>query len=64
MLNSPENISNAILNLTFANRELFHAIECIANTTIEQVNDRLKYQLDNKNSSLSVVLPLNSKKEK
>ena len=64
MLNSPENISNAILNLTFANRELFHAIECIANTTIEQVSDRLKYQLDNKNSSLSVVLPLNSKKEK
>lgn len=64
MLNSPENVSNAMLNLAFANRELFHAIECIANTTIEQVNDRLKHQLDNKNSSLSVVLPISSKKER
>lgn len=64
MLNSPENISNAMMNLTFANRELFHAIECIANTTLEQVNDRLKHQLDNKNSSLSVVLPMPGKEEK
>lgn len=64
MLNSPENISNAMMSLTFANRELFHAIECTANTTIEQVNDRLKHQLDNKNSSLSVVLPMSGKEEK
>ncbi len=63
MLNSAENISNAMMNLAFSNRELFHAIECIANTTIEQVNDRLKQQLDNKNSSLSVVLPLRRKKD-
>lgn len=64
MLNSPENISNAMMNLTFANRELFRAIECIANTTIEQVNERLKHQLDNKNCSLSVVLPMPAKEEK
>lgn len=64
MVNSPENISNAIMNLTFADRELFHAIECIANTTLEQVNDRLKNQLDNKNSSLSVVLPISDKERK
>ena len=64
MLNSPENICNAIMNLTFANREIFHSIECIANTTIEQVNDRLKNQLDNKNSSLSVVLPISKSENK
>ncbi len=62
MLNSSENISNAMMNLAFAGRELFHAIECIANTTLEQVNDRLKQQLDNNNSSLSVVLPMPDKK--
>lgn len=63
MLNSAENISNAMLNLAFSDRELFHAIECIANTTIEQVNDRLKQQLDNKNSSLSIIFPINNKGE-
>lgn len=63
MLNSAESIANAMMSLTFAGRELFHAIECIANTTLEQVNDRLKNQLDVKNSSLSVVLPTPKKKE-
>lgn len=64
MLNSSENIANAMISMAFAGRELFHAIECVANTTIEQVNDRLKRQLDNKNSSLSVVLPMQGKQGK
>ncbi len=64
MLNSAENIANEMMKLSFAGRELFHAVECIANTTLDQVNDRLKHQLDNKNSSLSVVLPMPGKKGK
>lgn len=58
-LNSSQSIASAILNLTFADRELFDTIDCIANITLEDVENRLNEQLDVNNSSLSVVLPLN-----
>lgn len=60
LLNSAENIANAMLTLDFSNKELFEAIECIAKTTLDDVNERLKNQLDVNNCALSVVLP-NSK---
>lgn len=58
MLNSAENISNAIMGLDFANRSLFESIDCIASTTLQDVENRLKKQLDINNCALSVVLPL------
>lgn len=57
MLNSAENISNALMGLDFANRSLFESIDCIAFTTLKDVENRLKKQLDVNNCSLSVVLP-------
>ena len=64
MLNSPENIANAMLSLYFANRELYNMVECLANTTLEDVNNRLKKQLDVSNCALSVVLPIKDKEGK
>lgn len=57
VLNSSENIANTIVNLEFSNKELFSAIETIVKTTLEDVNNRLKQELDVQNSSLSVILP-------
>lgn len=57
ILNSAENIGNAILTLEFSNRALFSAIECIASTTAEDVNERLKNQLDVNNCALSIISP-------
>lgn len=57
LLNSAENIANALLSLDFSNKELFESIECIAKTTLEEVNEKLKNQLDVNNCALSVILP-------
>ena len=57
LLNSAENIANVMLTLDFADKELFEAVECIANTSLIDVNERLKSQLDVSNCSLSVVAP-------
>lgn len=57
-LNSAENIGNAIISLSFAERELFDYINCIAQATLDQVNKRLSQQLDCDKSALSVVLPI------
>lgn len=58
LLNSAENIANAMLTLEFSGKELFSAIECIAKTTLNDVNERLKHQLDVNNTALSVISPL------
>ncbi|MDQ5983175.1 MAG: hypothetical protein RUMPE_00173 [Eubacteriales bacterium SKADARSKE-1] len=57
ILNSAENISNAILTLEFSNRELFAAIESVASVNLEDVNERLKSQLDIENCALSIISP-------
>ena len=57
VLNSAENIANALLALEFANKELYSTIETIAKTTLEDVNNRLKEELDVLNSTLSVINP-------
>lgn len=64
MLNSAENISNVLLGLDFANRSLFKSIDCIACTTLEDIEKRLEKQLDINNCSLSVVLPLSKEGNK
>lgn len=57
VLNSAENIANALLALEFSNKELYSTIETIAKTTLEDVNNRLKEELDVLNSTLSVINP-------
>lgn len=57
VLNSVENIAHALLSLEFSNKELFSVIETIAKTTLNDVNTRLKNELDILNSSLSVIVP-------
>lgn len=57
-LNSTESIANAIISLTFANRELFDYIETIAGISLQTVEQRLKEQLWPEYSALSVILPI------
>lgn len=57
LLNSPENLSNMIAALAFANRELFRYIDCVAAATVQSVEKRLEQQLLSEYSALSVVLP-------
>jgi predicted Zn-dependent peptidase len=57
VLNSPENIGNTMINFDFADRELFRYYDCLAETTLEDVNSRLATQLQTGRSALSVVLP-------
>lgn len=57
-LNRNETIANIIMDGDFSGREIFNYIEEVKSTTLEDVNKRLLKQLDSKNSSLSVILPL------
>ena len=57
MFNSAKSISESIMSLDFAGRELFKSIECLAKTSLEDVNKRLKSQLDINNSAISIILP-------
>lgn len=57
-LNSADTIGNAIISLSFADRELFDYIDCIAQATLEEINERLAQQLDTGKSALSVVSPI------
>lgn len=57
-LNRNETIANIIMDGDFSGREIFNYIEEVESTTLEDVNKRLLKQLDSKNSSLSVILPL------
>ncbi len=56
-LNSAESIANDLLFANFSNRELFNSIECLARVSLEDVNKRLRDQLDVNNSAISIILP-------
>ena len=55
--NRNESIASILMECDFSGRELFSYLECIKNTTLDDVNTRLRKQLDSRYSSLSVVLP-------
>lgn len=57
-LNSAENIANALVALTFTNRELFGYMDDIANADLQSVQKRLSVQLNADYSALSIVSPL------
>lgn len=57
VLNSAEDVANLLMALEFSNKELFEVIETIAKTTLEDVNNRFKNQLDILNCALSVIVP-------
>ncbi len=58
IFNSTEAIGTVMINLSFADQEVFHYIDCIAQATLEQVHERLRHQLDCSRSALSVVSPM------
>lgn len=54
-LNSVSSISNAVADYHFCGNELFSYIDAVANTTFEDVEERLNNMLDVNNCTLSVV---------
>ena len=56
--NRNESIANLLMECDFSGRDLFRYLDCIRNTTLDDVNKRLLQQLDSRYSSLSVILPL------
>ncbi|WP_283607463.1 EF-P 5-aminopentanol modification-associated protein YfmH [Faecalispora anaeroviscerum] len=57
-LNSAEAIANAMISLTFAERELFSYIDALATVQLPDVQKRLEEQLLSENSALSVISPI------
>ncbi|MDU7337180.1 MAG: pitrilysin family protein [Clostridium sp.] len=57
-LNSAEAIANAMITLTFDERELFSYIDALATVELQDVQDLLEKQLLTKNSALSVITPI------
>ena len=57
-LNSASNIANAITSLSFKNRELFKYIDCFAEITIEDIEERLSGIMREDMCVLSVINPL------
>lgn len=55
--NSIDAVSNILLDFSFSGREFFNYIDSISSATLNNVNYRLRQQLDPKYSSLSVVKP-------
>ncbi len=58
--NRNESIAGILMECDFSDRELFHYLECIKNTTLDDVNRRLHQQFNSNHSALSVILPLNN----
>lgn len=54
-LNSPENIATIMASFDFAGRELYNYIDAVAAATLDDVNERLRSQLDADNTTLSIV---------
>lgn len=52
---NPSSIVSGIINAEFAGRKIFDSVEVIASLTAEDVNNRLKNQLDAENYALSIV---------
>lgn len=57
-LNSAEAISNAVVSLTFAQRELFSYLDALATVEPADVQNRLQEQLLSEYSALSVISPI------
>lgn len=57
-LNSAEAISNAVVSLTFAQRELFSYLDALATVEPADVQNRLQEQLLSEHSALSVISPI------
>ncbi len=55
MFDNIEVIANALVDMDFTGREIFDAVDCIANAAPEQVQARLMETLDPDNCTLSVV---------
>ena len=60
VLNSGENIANAMVAMYFSGRELFSYIDTLAQITLAQVEQYLAEHLQENQTALSVVLPLES----
>lgn len=56
-LNSASNIANAIISLNLKNRDIFKYIDCFAEVTLEDVENRLSEIMHEDKAVLSVVLP-------
>ena len=52
---SPSTIANDLINSQFTGREIFEPAELITQITPEDINERLKCELDPENCSLSVI---------
>ena len=57
-LNSAEAIANAMISLTFAERELFSYIDALASIELADVQKRLEEQILSQYSALSVISPI------
>ncbi len=51
----PSSIASEIINGEFTGRTLFESVEAVATVTLDDVNERLKQQLDPENYCLSVI---------
>lgn len=60
-LNKTDTIANMIVDFDFSGRELYAYIDAVANTTIEDVKDRMLEQLDSGKTALSVIFPPSAK---
>jgi len=54
-LDSPSSIATGMLNAAFTGKKMFASAEMISEITLQDVNDRLKQQLDPDNCTLSVI---------
>ena len=52
-------MTNAMVSLTFAGRELFQYLDEIANAELKDIHKRLEEQLNPEYSTLSIVSPIN-----
>ncbi|MGN0469946.1 MAG: EF-P 5-aminopentanol modification-associated protein YfmH [Acutalibacteraceae bacterium] len=52
---SPSSIASGIINAEFSGREIFESVDVFSEITLDDVNNRLKAELDPENYSLSVV---------
>ena len=52
---SPSSIASGIINAEFWGREIFESVDVFSDITLDDVNNRLKDELDPENYSLSVV---------
>lgn len=53
--NSTDGIANTLVEMHFTNREIFSYLDCIAEATVEDAEQRLSELLDPDNTTLSVV---------